>query len=54
MTKVRDIYWFDMEGVCGVDKAIDLVDEPRMRTEGIVDLPADGGDVWVYVLYTVS
>ena len=43
-----------MEGVCGVDKAIDLVDEPRMRTEGIVDLPADGGDVRVYVLYTVS
>ena len=43
-----------MEGVCGVDKAIDLVDEPRMRTEGIVDLPADSGDVRVYVLYTVS
>ena len=53
MTKVRDIYWFDMEGVCGVDKAIDQVDEPRMCTKGIVDLPADDGDVRVYVLYMV-
>ena len=43
-----------MEEVCGVDKVIDQVDEPKMRTKGIVDLPADGGDVRVYVLYMVS